>query len=204
MDRVGTARDLMLGYVDALNAIDKAMKAAIPGLERLADVLGLVRSGRLISWRGHVGTYSYTVHGAGCRFVSDDGTEVDIDFAADGSQIFDLWRLRLYGLSLPQPLDVTDQDLRAAARSLRPLLTEVRPGWFSLIASGREAQASQAYEAARDGESAAAPGGGGVVREQPAAAEPPAPTGRQEQNQHPAAHPADQDRPTRDPQLDSF
>ncbi|MEU6277184.1 hypothetical protein ABZ871_33005 [Streptomyces populi] len=122
----------MLGYVHALNAIDEAMRAAIPSLERLGDVLGLVRSRRIISRSGHVGTYSYTVHGAGCRFVSDDGTVVDVDFAADGSEIFDLWRLHWYGLSLPEPLDVTDQGLRTAVRSLQPLLTEVRPGWFSV------------------------------------------------------------------------
>ncbi|MFB6718368.1 MULTISPECIES: DUF6896 domain-containing protein [unclassified Streptomyces] len=132
MERVGAAQDLVLGYVHALNAIDEAMKVAIPSLERLADVLGLARSRRRISRSGHIGTYSYTVHGAGCRFVSDNGTEVDVDFAADGSNIFDLWRLRWYGLSLPEPLDVTDQDLRSAVRSLQPLLTEVRPGWFSV------------------------------------------------------------------------
>ncbi|MFB6947871.1 DUF6896 domain-containing protein [Streptomyces sp. NPDC060286] len=132
MERVGAAQDLVLGYVHALNAIDEAMKVAIPSLERLADVLGLARSRRRISRSGHIGTYSYTVHGAGCRFVSDNGTEVDVDFAADGSNIFDLWRLRWYGLSLPEPLDVTDQDLRSAVRSLQSLLTEVRPGWFSV------------------------------------------------------------------------
>ncbi|MGW2291555.1 DUF6896 domain-containing protein [Streptomyces phaeochromogenes] len=32
----------------------------------------------------------------GCRFVSDNDTEVDVDFAADGSEVFDLWRLRGY------------------------------------------------------------------------------------------------------------
>ncbi|MGW0778591.1 DUF6896 domain-containing protein [Streptomyces sp. NPDC002835] len=132
MERVGAARELVLGYVHALNAIDEAMRVAIPSLERLGDVLGLVRSRRIISRSGHVGTYSYTVHGAGCRFVSDDGTEVDVDFAADGSEVFDFWRLRWYGLSLPEPLDVTDQDLRSAVRSLQPLLDEVRPGWFSV------------------------------------------------------------------------
>src|SRR6478735_6196285 len=131
MERVGDARGLVLGFVRALNAVDEAMRAAIPSLERLADVLGLVRS-RRISRSGQVGTYSYTVHGAGCRFVSDNGTEVDVDFAAEGSEIFDLWRLRWYGLSLPEPLDVMDQDLRAAVQSLQPLLTEVQPGWFSV------------------------------------------------------------------------
>ncbi|MFH8841910.1 DUF6896 domain-containing protein [Streptomyces sp. NPDC017868] len=131
MERVGAARDLVLGYVHALNAIDEAMRVAIPSLDRLADVLGLARS-RRINRSGRVGTYSYTVHGAGCRFVCDNGIEVDVDFAADGSEVFDLWRLRWYGLSLPEPLDLTDQDLRSAVRSLQPLLTEVRPGWFSV------------------------------------------------------------------------
>ncbi|MER6959570.1 hypothetical protein [Streptomyces sp. NPDC000618] len=131
MEQVGAARDLVLGYVRALNAIDEAMRAAIPSLERLADVVGLARS-RRISGSHHIGTYSYKVHGAGCRFVSDNGIDVDVDFAADGSEVFDLWRLRWYGLSLPKPLDVTDQDLRSAVQSLQPLLNEVRPGWFSV------------------------------------------------------------------------
>ncbi|MER6952782.1 hypothetical protein [Streptomyces sp. NPDC000618] len=131
MEQVGAARDLVLGYVRALNAIDEAMRAAIPSIERLADVVGLARS-RRISRSDHIGTYSYKVHGAGCRFVSDNGTDVDVDFAADGSEVFDLWRLRWFGLSLPEPLDVTDQDLRSAVQSLQPLLNEVRPGWFSV------------------------------------------------------------------------
>jgi hypothetical protein len=131
MERVEAARDLVLGYVRALNAIDEAMRAAIPSLERLVDVVGLARS-RRISRSDHIGTYFYKVHGAGCRFVSDSGTQVDVDFAADGREIFDLWRLRAYGLSLPEPLDVTDQDMRSAVQSLQPLLTEARPGWFSL------------------------------------------------------------------------
>ncbi|MET9965797.1 hypothetical protein ABZZ80_07690 [Streptomyces sp. NPDC006356] len=131
MERVEDARDLVLGYVRALNAIDEAMRAAIPSLERLADVVGLARS-RRISRSDHIGLYFYKVHGAGCRFVSGNGTEVDVDFAADGSAIFDLWRMRWYGLSLQEPLDVTDQDLRSAVHSLQPLLTEVRPGWFSV------------------------------------------------------------------------
>lgn len=131
MERVGAARDLVLGYVHALNAIDEAMRVAIPSLERLADVLGLARS-RRISRSDHIGAYFYTVHGAGCGFVSDNGSEVDVDFAADGSEVFDLWRLRRYGLSLPEAVDVTDEDLRSAVRSLEPLLTEVRPGWFSV------------------------------------------------------------------------
>ncbi|WTF32426.1 hypothetical protein OG955_43340 [Streptomyces sp. NBC_01602] len=113
------------------------MRVAIPPLEQLADVLGLVRL-HWISRNGEIGTYSYRVHGAGCRFTSHDGTEIDVDFAADGTEIFDLWRLRCYGRSLPEPHDPTDQDLRSAVESLKPLLADVRPGWFGLA----EAKAS--------------------------------------------------------------
>ncbi|WP_328862120.1 DUF6896 domain-containing protein [Streptomyces sp. NBC_00306] len=129
MERVGAARDLVLGYVRALSAIDEAVRVAIPSLERMADVVGLARS-RRIRRSDHIGAYSYTVHGAGCRFVSDNGTEVEVDFAVDGSEVFDLWRLRCYGLSLPDTVDVTDDELWSAVRSLRPPLHEVRPGWF--------------------------------------------------------------------------
>ncbi|MER5466876.1 hypothetical protein ABT010_40970 [Streptomyces sp. NPDC002668] len=126
-----TARDVVIGYVDALGSAGEAMRAAFPSLERLADVLGLVRS-HGISRSGEIGTYFYSVHGAGCLFVNQDGSEIDVDFAADGAEIFDLWRLRLYGQSLPEPCDLTEHDLRSAVESLKPLLAEVGPGWFSV------------------------------------------------------------------------
>jgi len=78
------------------------------------------------------GTCSQRVHGAGCGFVTDNGTAVAVDFAADGSEVFDVWRLRGDGLSLSGPLVVADQDLRSAVRSLQPLLTEVWPVRFSV------------------------------------------------------------------------
>ena len=89
-----TARDLVIGYIDALNAAGAAMRAAITPLERLGDVLSLARSRRIISRCGEIGTYSYQVHGAGCLFISDNGTEIDVDFAVDGRELFDFWRLR--------------------------------------------------------------------------------------------------------------
>ncbi|MGW0547896.1 DUF6896 domain-containing protein [Streptomyces altiplanensis] len=61
------------------------MRVAVPSLEQLADVVGLARS-RRISRSDHTGTCFYTVHGAGCRFVSDNGTEVDADFAGGGGR----------------------------------------------------------------------------------------------------------------------
>ncbi|MGX1548238.1 DUF6896 domain-containing protein [Streptomyces adustus] len=108
------------------------MRAAITPLQRLGDVLSLACSHRIISRRGEIGTWSYQVHGAGCLFISDNGTEIDVDFAADGRETFDFWRLRCSGRSSPEPHDPTEQDLRAAVESLKPLLVEVRPGWFSV------------------------------------------------------------------------
>ncbi|MFE9258189.1 DUF6896 domain-containing protein [Streptomyces sp. NPDC006879] len=72
------------------------MRVAIPSLERLAEIVGLARSCR-ISRSDHIGAYAYEVHGAGCCFVSDNGAEVDVDFAADGSEVFYFWRLRGLG-----------------------------------------------------------------------------------------------------------
>jgi len=59
------------------------MRRAIPSLERLADVVGLARSHR-ISRSDHIGICSWKARGAGCRVVSDNGTEVAVDLAADG------------------------------------------------------------------------------------------------------------------------
>ncbi|MGW1207254.1 hypothetical protein [Streptomyces cyaneofuscatus] len=49
-----TARDLVVGYAHDLGAAREAMRAAVPGLDRLADLLGLVRSHR-IGRRGEAG-----------------------------------------------------------------------------------------------------------------------------------------------------
>lgn len=127
-----TARDLVTGYIDALGAVGAAMRAASVPLERPADVLGLVRSRRIIAGRGRIGTYSYQVHGTGCLFTREDGTEIDTDFTGDGREIFDLWRLRRYAQTLPEPRDPAEQDLRSAVESLKPLPAEVRPGWFTV------------------------------------------------------------------------
>lgn len=131
MDQEAAARELIRGYVTALHAVEEAVKAAIPSLDGLMDVIGLVRS-RRIERSGRIGPYLYKVHGTGCRFIGRDGVEVDVDFTTEGQAVFDLWRLRRHGRSLPTPVDLADQDLRSAARSLRPWLTEVPPGWFGV------------------------------------------------------------------------
>ncbi|MFI9583681.1 DUF6896 domain-containing protein [Streptomyces sp. NPDC052236] len=130
-----TARAVVLGFVHALDAASATLREALPQLEQLADMLGLARS-KQISRRGHAGGYEYLVHGFGCRLTDADGITVDVDFAG-GAEVFDLWRLRHYGQSLPAPLDPPQEELLAAISGLNDLLTEVSPGWFAV--SGRQA-----------------------------------------------------------------
>ncbi|MEV5788696.1 hypothetical protein [Streptomyces sp. NPDC052192] len=124
------ARGLLLGFVAALGDAGAAVSASVPSVERLADLPALVRSGR-IARRGEAGGHTYLVHGAGCRLTSPAGIDVDVDFTADRAEIFDFWRLRAYGRSLPTPVDPSEKDLRAAVEGLTGRLTEVRPGWFN-------------------------------------------------------------------------
>ncbi|MFI6260080.1 DUF6896 domain-containing protein [Micromonospora zamorensis] len=68
----------------------------------IADLLAAVRSRRELPREGltHSGI-EYTVHGAGCRMVSSDGREVDVDLVTDPVlgrvvEAFDAWRIRSY------------------------------------------------------------------------------------------------------------
>ncbi|MEL5953984.1 hypothetical protein AADR41_04200 [Streptomyces sp. CLV115] len=128
----------MLAFVDALGTARAAVRMSVPSLHRLADLLALARSGE-ISRRGEVGGYSYAVHGAGCRPAGPDGIDIDVDFTADGTEIFDFWRLRLFGRSRPTPVDPTPKDLRSAVEALDDVLTEVGPGWFTVSGTPQDA-----------------------------------------------------------------
>nr|WP_306927713.1 hypothetical protein [Streptomyces luteogriseus] len=117
------------GFVRAPGAADAALRQAVPSLKRPADLLAPARSGA-ISRKGEAGGYAYAVHGAGCRLTSPDGVDIDVDFTADGTEIFDLWRLGRYAQSLPSSAAPSADALRSAVGQLPDLLAEVRPGWF--------------------------------------------------------------------------
>lgn len=140
------ARGLLLGFVAALDDARAAVRASIPAVKELGDLLALVRSGE-IDRRGRAGGYAYVVHGAGCRLTSPAGIDVDVDFTADGAEIFDFWRLRVYGRSLPTPVAPSEADLRAAVEGLTDPLTNVAPGWFIAPASHRSAGESPKRDA---------------------------------------------------------
>ncbi|MEU4503684.1 hypothetical protein [Streptomyces sp. NPDC024089] len=137
-DQVLAAQDLVLAFVGALGAARAAVRMSVPSLGQLADLLTLTHSGE-ISRRGEAGGHSYAVHGVGCRLAGPDGVDIDVDFAADGTEIFDFWRLRLFGRSLPTPVDPAAEDLRSAVEALDDVLTEVRPGWFTVSGAPRGA-----------------------------------------------------------------
>ncbi|MFD7527982.1 DUF6896 domain-containing protein [Streptomyces sp. NPDC059849] len=132
------AQDLVLAFVGALGSARTAVRMSAPTLHQLADLLTLTHSGK-INRRGETGGYSYAVHGVGCRLTGPDGVDIDVDFAADGTEIFDFWRLRLFGRSLPTPVDPAAGDLRSAVEALDDVLTEVRPGWFTVSGTPRDA-----------------------------------------------------------------
>ncbi|GAA2301243.1 hypothetical protein GCM10010234_50180 [Streptomyces hawaiiensis] len=132
--RSASARETVVGFIRSLGAADAALRQAVPSLERLADLLAKARSGE-ISRKGEAGGYAYAVHGFGCLLTSPDGIDIDVDFTADGREIFDLWRLGRYARSLPSATVPSAEDLRSAVEELPGLLTEVRPGWFTVSRS---------------------------------------------------------------------
>ncbi|WP_392840853.1 DUF6896 domain-containing protein [Streptomyces sp. LN500] len=128
------AEELVLGFVAALSTASATLRVAVPQMERLADIWVLARSGRL-SRSGEAGGYEYSVHGAGCRLIDPDGVHIDVDFV-DETEVFDLWRLRCYGRSLPTPVDLPAEEFRSAIQRLNTQVTQVRPGWFGVRRTG--------------------------------------------------------------------
>ena len=125
-------REHVLAFLNALDQIERYARQHLDGLERLSDILRLARSQKAIAPKGVIGeSLEYAVHGAGCRFVLD-GLEVDLDFTADGSYAFDVWRLNAFVEALPGRELEESHDLETACRQLaaEELIHEIRPGWF--------------------------------------------------------------------------
>jgi hypothetical protein len=89
----------------------------------------LPREGRLPSG------VRYSVHGAGCRFSTRKGVEVDLDNASGGQAVvFDIWRVRHWAASRrldPPPDEELKQELSALVE--RGVLTP-RGDWFWEVA----------------------------------------------------------------------
>ncbi|MDZ5447282.1 hypothetical protein U2F26_32010 [Micromonospora sp. 4G57] len=95
---------------------------------------------RELSWEGLTRSgIEYTVHGAGCRIISSDGREVDVDLVTDpllGREVeaFDAWRIRWF-LNEAADDGYSHDDIIAACTHLASEghLREVIGGrWFTL------------------------------------------------------------------------
>jgi hypothetical protein len=76
----------------------------------------------------------YSVHGNGCLFVSVDGHEVDVDFLANGTPVFDAWRIERFSLSRGVAPVSTAEELTRECHLMvsSGTLEEVSKGWFAV------------------------------------------------------------------------
>ncbi|MET7373303.1 DUF6896 domain-containing protein [Micromonospora arida] len=106
----------------------------------IADLLAAVRSRRELPREGLTRSgIEYTVHGAGCRMISSDGREVDVDLVTDPAlgrkvEAFDAWRIRWF-LDEAAADGYSQEDITQACIDLarEGRLREVVEGrWFAL------------------------------------------------------------------------
>ncbi|MDU0294660.1 DUF6896 domain-containing protein [Saccharothrix longispora] len=134
---MGEARSVVIEYLISLYEAKKAVLVEFPQLGSLSQIVLAARRGS-VSRRGEIGgKFKYSVHGVGCLFEDSRGREVDVDFADDGAEIFDAWRILRFAESLENasPVDADAVQMRCRAMVEQRLLREVRPGWFSCEAA---------------------------------------------------------------------
>ncbi|MGR2752545.1 DUF6896 domain-containing protein [Agromyces arachidis] len=88
------------------------------------DAAGTVRSGVLDA----LGRFQ--LHGRGCRFELTDGSEVDVDWAFDGTLEFDSWKIWMFARSVGRS-SIDREAVRAAAQAA-PALKQINPDLFTL------------------------------------------------------------------------
>lgn len=130
---------VLMTFGDALWQMCTEVKADIEQLSNVSELIGLVRKGMLPRQGRLASGIQYHVHGIGCEFVGRRNEIVDIDFAPDGTPIFDAWRLRRYLVSLGQgkydedAIVATCQELVAAGK-----LVAHETGWFAFRPGPRD------------------------------------------------------------------
>jgi hypothetical protein len=122
-------------YVEALARVQSEVLQSLPDLgSSLAVIVRRVRTGQLSKSGSISGGIEYAVHGNGCLFVSSDGHEIDVDFLADETPVFDSWRIKRFSLSRGFASKVTADELIQECRRMASsgTLEEVSEGWFSV------------------------------------------------------------------------
>lgn len=122
-------------YVEALACVQSEVLQGLPDLRSsLASIVKHVRVGHMPKHGEIAGGIEYSIHGNGCLFVSNDGHEVDVDFLADGTPVFDSWRIERFSLSRGIASRATAEELTRECRLMasRGGLEEVSEGWFAV------------------------------------------------------------------------
>lgn len=132
---MSNASTVVAEYVEALARVQSEVLRSIPDLgSSLAAIVRRVRAHELSKSGSTSGGIEYAVHGTGCLFVSSDGREIDVDFLADGTPVFDSWRIKRFSLSRGFASKVTADELIQECRRMASsgTLEEVSEGWFSV------------------------------------------------------------------------
>ncbi|MCM0675228.1 hypothetical protein NCC78_11090 [Micromonospora phytophila] len=140
MARDASSVDAVRRFAAVLRDVRGRLLVDLFAIADIADLLAAVRSRRALPREGRTCSgIEYTVHGAGCRIVSSEGREVDIDLVSDpllGREVeaFDAWRIRWF---LDEAADdgYSQEDIVAACTQLASEghLREVVGGrWFTL------------------------------------------------------------------------
>jgi hypothetical protein len=114
---------------------DVASELGCEWAETVNVMLRAVRSEHRLPRDGRFASgVAYNVHGAGCRFITTDGAEMDLDMGEGGqSVVFDFWRVKQWAGSRGAPLP-SDEDLRRelSALAARGVVTPAGALWWDI------------------------------------------------------------------------
>ncbi len=124
--------------VRAFLAAFAQLRHDLPAAAGVDSVAGLIRQTRTreIPREGKLGNgVEYAVHGAGCRFTTAAGVEIDVDIDDNDTPVFDAWRLSNFVDSDPDLGELRIAELTAAAQRLVAAgeFREARPGWYTTV-----------------------------------------------------------------------
>ncbi|MER5337860.1 hypothetical protein [Micromonospora sp. NPDC002717] len=140
MARDVSSVDAILRFASALRELRGRLLTDLFPVADIADLLAAVRSRGELPREGVTRSgIEYTVHGAGCRLISSDGREVDVDLVTDpllGREVeaFDAWRIRWF-LNDAADDGYSHEDIVAACTHFAgegPLREVVEGRWFAL------------------------------------------------------------------------
>lgn len=131
---MSAASEEVTEYVEALARVQSEVLHSLPELgSNLASILRRVRAGLWPKDGVIADGIGYSTHGFGCLFVSADGHEIDVDFLADGTPVFDAWRVARFSSSRGIAVSSTVEELARACRLMASsgALQTKGEGWFA-------------------------------------------------------------------------